>query len=62
MKTKILAAALVVAVIHSTAAIAAPKGRTTDSGYQPGQWFNCVVLIPGPTRTGPCWVDQLNGG
>ena len=62
MKIKFLAAALVVAVVHSTAALAAPKSRIGDDGYQPGQWFNCVVQIPGPSRTGPCWVDQLNAG
>ena len=55
----LLAATLVVAMISSTAAIAAPRGNPNATGaYSPGQLFNCIVLLPGPTRTGPCWLNQ----
>ena len=64
MKTIRLAATLAIALAGSTAAIAAPRGTFSDSvgGYQPGQWFNCTILMPGPSRTGPCWVRQPDMG
>jgi len=58
MKNSGIAVALVVALVTSSAALAAPKSYTTEAGvYQPGQYFDC--LIPrGPTgfREGPCWT------
>jgi hypothetical protein len=60
MKRTVLAAALIAAVVTSTAAIAAPKANTSETGYQPGQFFNCLIPFGGPTgfREGPCWIHQ----
>ncbi len=63
MKKSLFAVTLAVALASSTAAIAAPRGNpTATDGYQPGQWFNCMVLLPGPQRLGPCWVQQPDNG
>jgi hypothetical protein len=58
MKNTVLAATLVAAVVTSTTAIAAPK--ISETGYQPGQFFNCLIPFGGPTgfREGPCWIHQ----
>jgi hypothetical protein len=61
MKNRVFAAALVVAMVTSTAAIAAPRGDASGTGiYQPGQLFNCLIPYPGPRgfREGPCWLNQ----
>lgn len=53
-------AALLLAAATSSAAIAAPKGDSSGSGYDvPGKYFNCVIPYPGPKgfRTGACWLD-----
>ncbi|HEU5284990.1 MAG TPA: hypothetical protein VFU20_00600 [Sphingomicrobium sp.] len=57
---KAYAAALLIAAATSSAALAAPKGDSSGSGYdEPGKYFNCVIPFPGPKgfRTGACWLD-----
>ena len=61
MKRTLFAATLVAALITSTAALAAPNGDTSDSGYaEPGAYFSCVIPLPGKKsfRTGACWLDN----
>ena len=60
MKTNFVAAALVVAMVGSTAALAAPRGNPhAESEYNVGELFNCVVPLPGPVRLGPCWLNSI---
>ena len=58
MKNSGIAVALIVALVTSSAALAAPKSYVTANGvYQPGQYFDC--LIPRGPRgfmEGPCWI------
>ena len=52
-------AALAVALVTSTAAIAAPKDKSGTSDSEVGQYFNCIIPTLGPKgyRTGACWLD-----
>ena len=61
MTNRFSAAAMAVALVTSSAAIAAPRDYSAVGIEQPGAWFNCVSPYPGPGgfRTGPCWLDYV---
>ncbi|HEU4704546.1 MAG TPA: hypothetical protein VFS45_02390 [Sphingomicrobium sp.] len=57
---KTFAAALLIAAVTSSAALAGPKADSSGTGYEePGKYFNCLIPYPGPKafRTGGCWLD-----
>jgi hypothetical protein len=57
MKNSRIAVALTVALVTSTAALAAPKSYTNETGtYQPGQYFDCLIPRGQAFREGPCWL------
>ena len=62
MKSKVLAATLVAALVTSSAAIAAPRDYSLNTVETPGAFFHCMMPRPGPLRDGPCWLDSVSGG
>lgn len=64
MKNRVSAAALAVALVTSSAAIAAPRDHTLNTLESPGAYFHCESPHPGPPafRIGPCWLDSVRGG
>ena len=57
MKNSRIAVALTVALVTSSAALAAPKSYVTETGvYQPGQYFDCLIPRAQGFREGPCWI------
>lgn len=58
MKNSGIAVALIVALVTSSAALAAPKSYATPTGvYQPGQYFDCLISRgPAGFMEGPCWI------
>ena len=62
MKNRVSAAALAVALVTSSAAIAAPRDHTLNTLESPGAYFHCMMPRPGPLRDGPCWLDSVSGG
>jgi hypothetical protein len=66
MTNRFSAAALAIALVTSSAAIAGPRDYSQVGVETPGAWFNCDIPTPGPRgfRTGPCWLEYVgrNGG
>ena len=61
MKRGLMGAALIAAVVASSAAFAAPKNKSSgDDGVETGTLFNCVIPMPGPRgyRIGACWLAE----
>jgi hypothetical protein len=59
MIRRISAAALVVALVTSSAAIAAPRDYSLATLDTPGAFFTCFSPHGPALRTGPCWLDAV---
>ena len=60
MTSRYSTAALAVAIVTSSAALAEPPDwSTTNTIETPGAYFHCYQAHGPAFRTGPCWLDYV---